>query len=99
MNLCDIIVQCGGSLGDHPLIFNNNLKGAGVEPPSFANNQHIENAKTEAKEAYMAVTFLSGLNHHRYGSLMNELHRDHDGMVKVPQYTNQCLLFGNQLEG
>ena len=61
------------SLGDHPFLVNKKLKDA-VDPPIGTNDQHIETAKIEANEDYMAVSFLSGLNRHKYGPLMNELH-------------------------
>ena len=52
---------------------NNSHICARVDPPN-ANNQQVETAKKEAKEAYMEVSFHSGLNHNRYCKLMNDLH-------------------------
>ena len=69
-------MHCRETLGDHPFPVNKKLKDIGVYPPSGANHQHIETVQTDDKETYMVVTFLSVLNRHRYGLLMNEIHNE-----------------------
>ena len=73
-NLHDAIVHCEGDLGDPPFLSNKKLKDAGVDPPSSAKNQHVKTTKIEAEGGCMAVYFLSGLNRHCYGQLMNDPH-------------------------
>ena len=75
-NLRNVILHCGRNLENHPFLVNKKIKDAGLDPPSSANDQQIETAKTDAKEDYMSVAFLLGLNCHRYGPLMNELHNE-----------------------
>lgn len=70
-NMRDVIVHYGVTLGDHPLLVSKKLKDVGVDPTIGANPAHMNTAKSETKEAYMVVAFLSGLNRHRYGPLMN----------------------------
>ena len=72
-NMHGVIIYWGEGLREYAFLINNNLKDAVVEPPN-ANYQQVDTAKTEAKEDYMTVTFLSGLNHNRYGQLMNDIH-------------------------
>ena len=68
-------MHCGGILGDHPLLINNKFIEAGLYPLDAVNYQQVDNEKTESKEAYTAITFLSGSNHSRYGHLMNKIHK------------------------
>ena len=42
--------------------------------PTDSYDPQVETAKTEAKEAYMAIDFLYVPNHNRYGHIMNKLH-------------------------
>ena len=73
-NLRPVIMNCSGALGDHLFLVNNKLKYTWVEPPN-ANYQKIKTANTEAKETYIPVAFLSGLNRKKYGKLTNELRK------------------------
>ena len=90
-SLRNFIVHCGRTLGDHPFLVNKKTKDVGVDPPSIANNQQMETAKTDAKEAYMTIALLSVLNCHMYGPLMNELHNAFGmGRLKYPNTTTSA---------
>ena len=45
-NLREVIVHCGGSLGDNILLIDKKLKEAGVELPYVADITQIENKKS-----------------------------------------------------
>ena len=45
-----------------------------MDPPDAADDQQVETVKTESKDAYMEILFMSGLNHSMIGQLINDLH-------------------------
>ena len=72
-NLRNFIVNYVGSLGEHPLLVNKKLTTEVVELPN-ADDSEVDTAKTKSKKAYMSISFMSDINHNRYGQLRNKLH-------------------------
>ena len=73
MNQRDVVEHCGGNLGEHQSLIKHCLdkKPAGTTDTETASNKR--DAKKEAKEAYMAMAFISGANRIKYGRLIEEL--------------------------
>ena len=73
MNQRDVVEHCGGNLGDHKSLKKHcqNKKLAGTTDAENASNKR--EAKTEAKEAYMAMAFISGANSIKCRRLIEEL--------------------------
>ena len=73
MNQRDVVEHCGGNIGDHKSLMKHcpDKKPAGTTDAKTALNKR--KAKKEAKEAYMAMAFISGANRIKYGRLIEEL--------------------------
>eukprot|EP00957_Ditylum_brightwellii_P211200 15365881-Ditylum_brightwellii.AAC.1 len=81
----DVVEHCGGSIGNHKGLNEEMLHAAGVADTSTATNEQKTKALTDAKEAYLAISFLASANRGRYGKLLEELHNDHlKGNGKYP---------------
>ena len=74
-NLCDVILHFGGSIGDHQSLATHFLKHANIDKAQ-ATDDETERDKSEAIEAYMATEYVTGLNQHRFGQMLNNLHND-----------------------
>ena len=73
MNQRGVVEHCGVNLGDHKSLMKHCLdkKPEGTTDAETASNKR--EAKKEAKEAYMAMAFISGANRIKYGRLIKEL--------------------------
>ena len=69
-NMNQVVEHCGGNFGTHPLLVQNILTKNGVTSPT--NTQKAE-AEDKLKEAYLAITFLCGLNREKYQDLLDDL--------------------------
>ena len=70
MNQRDVVEHCGGNLGNHKSLMKHCLD---KKPPGTTDVENIFNkreAKKEAKEAYMAMEFISVSNRIKYGRLI-----------------------------
>ena len=67
MNQRDVVEHCGRNLGDNKSLMKHCLdkKPAGTTDAETAFNKR--KAKKEAKEAYMAMAFISGSNRIKHG--------------------------------
>ena len=74
-NLRNVISHCGGVIGNYPFLVGKYLKAADPAYPESPLENEISIAKTLTEEAYLATTFLSGVNIARYGSLLNDLQK------------------------
>ena len=73
MNQRDVVEHCGGNLGDHKSLMKHFLD---KKPPGMTDAETTLNkreGKKEAKEAYMAMSFISGANRIKYERLIEEL--------------------------
>ena len=73
MNQRDMVEHCGGNLGNHKSLMKHCLD---KKPPVTTDAETAFNKreeKKEAKEAYMAMEFISGANRIKYGRLIEEL--------------------------
>ena len=70
MNQRYVVEHCGGNLGDHKSLMKHCLdkKPEGTTDAETALNKR--KAKKEAKEAYMAMAFISRANRIKYGRLI-----------------------------
>ena len=70
MNQRDAVKHCGGNLGYHKSLMKHCLdkKPAGMTDAETASEKR--EAKREAKEAYMAMSFISVANRIKYGRLI-----------------------------
>ena len=75
-NLRDIISHCGGVIVNHLFLVEKFLKDADPTDPLHPTEDETAVAKTATEEAYMATSFLSGINNTRYGALPNDLHNE-----------------------
>ena len=69
-NLFQVVDHCGGNFGVHPSLITYNLAEKGITTPS---NTEKTNAEEESREAYLAISFLSGLNREKYQELLDNL--------------------------
>ena len=70
MNQRGVVEHCGVNLGDHKSLMKHCLEN---KPPGTTDAETAFNkceAKKEAKEAYMAMAFISGSNRIKYGRLI-----------------------------
>ena len=73
MNQRDVVEHCGGNLGDHKSLMKHFLD---KKPPGMTDAETTLNkseAKKEAKEAYMAMAFITWAYRIKYGRLIEEL--------------------------
>ena len=68
----EILAHCGSNYAHHPSLVAFILKKDGLTPDN-ASAAEITQATTNSKEAYEAMSFLSGLNVDRYQDLLDEL--------------------------
>eukprot|EP00957_Ditylum_brightwellii_P155603 11844628-Ditylum_brightwellii.AAC.1 len=79
LNRKEIVEQCGGNAAYHPGLVDNVLKDAGLDldKPDTISREDREDAKRDAKEAYLAWIFLSNANKVTFALLLRDLANSH----------------------
>ena len=83
-NWVQVVEYCGGNFGDHPSLIKYNLMKKGITNTDTAQSKA---ALEESKEAYLAITFLFGLNCEKYQDLLDDLLKSYlVGHDKYPKW-------------